>query len=393
MKNVTKIILSIVTALFLLTASNALARSPSPSKGPADLYFLAVGGSSYIDPDFPSFNAPKKSATLVAKLLRENGARYGILLTDSKNDKTRISRKDVYQALYDLKQKIRRDGSKKARVIIYIVSHGLADKVSNYIYMMPGNLNVDPQPIVQNDVFRLAKRSIFNFDILTSMMSFRRDPRFQHLDDDLTSDRMSDANGFQRLIEQTQLEAQYSDYLNQKAASYGAAPFDNAPIPFVLLLDNCNDGFRYELVQSNPVMQLMVNAQYSATLDAGRAYYAAKPGEMANTMFIPSDLLKEEYEDKNGLSPSVGPLAIHLARVLHNKNPNEAMSLRSFDAEMLSRNIDNSNEYPDPVFAVSTPLREDVADVDFIPTKRQRMKIWQTAPATGTQKVECCKLR
>lgn len=377
----------------VIFSSLAIARSPSPSKGPADLYFLAVGGSSYIDPNFESFNAPKNSAILVAKLLRENGARYGILLTDSKNDDTRISRKDFHDALFKLKKKVRNDGSKNARIIIYIVSHGLADATSNYIYMLPGNVSIDPQPVPQNDVFRLAKRSIFSFDILASMMSFRRDARLEHLDDDLPSNRMSDADGFKRLIEQSQLEAQYSAYLNQKSTSYGNAPFDNAPIPFVVLLDNCYDGFQYELVQPNPVMNLLVQAQYNATLDVGRAYYATQPGQSVATRILPDGLMKDEYKDENSLAPFIGPLAIHLARAMHNRDPDKPMTLRTFDSQILANEMTNSEEYPSPAFAVSAPLREDVAEVDFLPTKKQRMKNWDVMPATGRNKVECCGLR
>ncbi len=381
------ILLAFAMVMFSLPA---IARSPSPLKGPADLYFLAVGVSSYIDPDFKGFKAPRNSAKLVANLLRENGARFGILLTEKKGNDALISRKDVYNALFKLKKKIRSDGSKNARILIYFIGHGLADATSNYLNMLPGNVSIDPQPVPQNDVFRLAKLSVFSLDILTSLMSFRRDPRLEHLDEHLLTDRMSEANGFRRLVEQSQLEAEYSAYLQQKSASYGSAPFDNAPIPFVVLLDNCTDGFQYELVHPNPIMNLMVQAQYNATLDVGRAYYAIQPGQSVTTRILPADLVPHKYKEENALSPFVGPLAIHLARILHNRDPDKPMTLHAFNSAMLSDEMQNSENYPDLAFAAPARLRDDVADVEFLPTKVRRMDKWDEPVATGHGRVNCC---
>lgn len=372
----------------------AHARSPAPSQGPSDLYFLTVGGSSYIDADFPSFDAPKFSAEYVGKLLMNAGARHGIILTDGAGDNKSISREDFYSALFELKQRIRMDGSKSPRVIIYVIGHGVADTAANFLFMIPGNLNIRNQPISQNNVFRLAKRSIFSVDILTSMMSFRRDERFEHLDDDLVSDRMSDADGFTRLIEQSQLEANYAAHLDRKAASYGSAPFDNAPIPFLVLFDNCNDGFVTDLVASNPLLNLMVQTQNQASLEFGRAIYAIQPGQIARPRLLPSHLASDEYKyDRNGTltTPSVGPLAIHLGQALSQRDEEKPLSLAKLEKELINANREPSiSKYMNPPYTVNATLRSDVGSVDFIPAQKRLMDKPQIWKATGNRPVSCC---
>ena len=363
-------------AIILLAFSPvlALAQSPSPASGAPDLYFLAVGAANHQDDDVPGFRAARYSTELVARTLHDAGARFGILLTSDPEGEQWVTREDFFQALLRLQRQIREDGSETPRIVVYIMSHGVADEVARYSFMLPDNLIIDEDPIGQEYAFRLAKRAITDIDILAALMSFRLDDRLAWLDGHLQTDLYSDMLGLRGILDHTQRQGAFSQELDRRSSTYGSAPFNNAPVPFVVLMDNCTAGFDYRLSGGNDFFDLLAGQMYAATLNVGRAIYAVPPGQYATTRALPDTL--ERPDDRvagpsgAGILPSVGPLAIHLRNVLKSHDGASAMTLQEFSRRILhSPSLYPTDDLPEAPFHPDALLRPDVASTWFIPSQ------------------------
>lgn len=391
-----------ITFFFFLLAAvpwTLWAQSPSPVKGPADLYFLAVGISNHVDQDLGDLPSAKHSAEVVARAMSKAGATYGLLLTSEPGARP-VSKNDVRNALIALKARIRADNAIAPRVLVYVMSHGVADGAGNFVMLFPGNLSVEESPVTQEYAFRLAKRTIWSTDILTSLMTFRRDERLAHLDPDFESDQMSDQLGVLGLAEYGWNQFKRSQEIDRQSSGYGSRPFDNAPIPFVVLLDNCSGGVATNLSNSNSILQALRTEVYGATLDVGRVFYAVEPGKLAAPLALPIDLTDpgDKVELAGALrSPNVGPLAVHLKNVLQNRDYSRPMSLRQFANSFASSGTKNADdELPkSPYTPLSDlgfdPLRNDVADVDFIPVLTGEVGVYDNYEAQGGKTVRCCE--
>ena len=385
----------IVFAALLLWNGVAFAQSPDPERGPAELYFLAVGAADYTDPDFNPPVPSHQSAEVVARALMDAGAKYGILLTSSPKADGTVTRDSFHAALTRLKKRIRTDRAKAPRVIVYIMTHGAADPASNYLFMAPDNLVIEEPLVKQDHVFRLARRSIWNFDVLTALMNFRMDERLSHFDNFVYSSLMSDRLGLAMIAEQGAKLLRFKQDLDQKAAGYGPKPFNNAPIPFVVLFDNCTNGFEANLVEPNPLLDLFTRQVNSATLDGGRAFYAVPPGEMAAPMELPEALASpgDRVEIRGrSVRPNVGPLAIHLKNVLSMSGNGGAMTVDEFASAFRSSGADDpDNVLPDAPYEAREALRPGVAAAEFIPARSSARGEVERIGASMADPVSCCQ--
>ncbi|MGI9505081.1 MAG: hypothetical protein ACR2RE_18710 [Geminicoccaceae bacterium] len=340
--------------------------------------------------------AARRSAELVARSLMQAGARHGIVLTSGPNESKYVTRDDVLSAFERLKFKIREDGATAPRLLVYVLMHGVADDANDYLYMLPDDLVIEGNENIKQDyAFRLAKRSVWNIDILSALMNFRLDERLNHFDDFVYSSLLSDKLGFAGVIEQGWNTYRFGVELDRKKRGYGTTPFNNAPIPFVLLIDNCTGGFDYNLVEPNAYLDGFVDQVYDATLDAGRAFYAVKPGYTATTQELPIELASEADMVKSirgdPVTPYVGPLAIHLKNVLASKDAGRPMSLLEFADRFASSGTQNSDTaLPEPPFSVDATLREDVATVEFLPAADRTDGTHQVVAPTGLSTISCC---
>lgn len=389
--------LALSCAIILLTlwiTLPAMARSPSPEMGPPTLYFLAVGmgQSSFMTP----FEDAGKSADVVARSLLEAGAHYGIVLASGSDRPGRVSRDDVLDALERLKARIRADDPVAPRIVVYVMGHGLADRTAGYEFILPDTLDLAETGVTQNTVFRLARRSVFSIDLLASLMSFRLDDRMAHLDAKVFSeDRFSDlpfGGGF--LIDMSRRYAREQRYLDQKAQSYGTAPFANAPIPFLLLIDNCNTGIRETVAPPNPMLNQLAQSMRDMTLDQGRAFYAVPPGADASPRILPERLTDDDeiiVSNGRAATPVIGPLAIHLRHLVRNTRRAEAMSLEDLAAALASSGLSESADLPPPPHEVPGKLRPDVAKFTFFPAPASPMGEITVLHGTGQGTVRCCE--
>lgn len=385
----------VVFAALLFWNGVALAQSPDPVHGPAELYFLAVGAADHSDPDFNPPVPSHRSAEVVARALTDAGAKYGILLTSSPDAGGQITRDSFHAALTRLKMRIRTDQAKAPRVIVYIMTHGAADPASNYLFMAPDNLVIEEPLVRQEHVFRLAKRSIWNFDVLTALMNFRMDERLSHFDNFVYSSLMSDNLGFAMIAEQGVNLLRLNQKLDRKSAGYGPQPFDNAPIPFVVLFDNCTNGFEANLVERNVLLDQFARQVHSATLDGGRAFYAVPPGEVAAPMELPEALASPgDRVEVRGRSvrPNVGPLAIHLKNVLSASGNGGAMTVEEFASAFRSSGADDPDDsLPGAPYETPAALRPGVATAEFIPARSSVRGEVERVAASSADPVRCCR--
>lgn len=380
---------------FLLWNGAAFAQSPDPERGPAELYFLAVGAADHIDPDFNPPVPSHHSAEVVARALMDAGAKYGILLTSSPDADGGVTRDSFHAALTRLKKRIRTDRAKAPRVIVYIMTHGAADPASNYLFMAPDNLVIEEPLVKQDHVFRLARRAIWNFDVLTALMNFRMDERFSHFDNFVYSSLLSDRLGFAMIGEQTAKLLRFNQELDRKATGYGPKPFNNAPIPFVVLFDNCTNGFEANLVESNPLLDLFTRQVNSATLDGGRAFYAVPPGEVAAPMELPEALASpgDRVEIRgHSVRPNVGPLAIHLRNVLSVSGNGGAMTVDEFASAFRASGANDPDDVlPAAPYETRAALRPGVATAEFIPVRSSVTGELEHVRASSADPVRCCQ--
>ncbi len=385
-----------VIAAFLLWNSVVFAQSPDPARGPPELYFLAIGVANHSDPDFDPPVPSHHSAEVVARALTQAGAKYGILMTSSPEAGGAVTRESFFAALMRLKKRIRADRAKAPRVIVYIMTHGAADPASNYLFMAPDNLVIEEPLVRQEHVFRLARRSIWNFDVLTALMNFRMDNRLSHFDNFVYSSLLSDQLGFAGIAEKGAKLLRFSRELDRKASGYGPKAFDNAPIPFVVLFDNCTNGFEANLVQPNPLLDQFTRQVHNATLDGGRAFYAVPPGEAAAPMELPEALASpaDRVEIRGrSVRPNVGPLAIHLKNVLTASGNGGALSFDEFASAFRSSGAEDPDDVlPSIPYETRAALRPGVATAEFIPAGSSDRGEVERVTASSAVSVRCCRM-
>lgn len=374
-------------------ADSALSRSAAPEVGPADLYFLAIGAGNSADEDLGGLQAASNSARVVANALMEAGARYGVLLSSEPGGTQRISRDDVLDALAKLKRKVRRDGARAPRLLVYIVSHGFGEPVSNYLFLLPDDLRVMESPISQDYVFRTAKRSIWSLDLLFSLMTFRAGERYSKFDRFAYSSLFSDKLGLESFSENLAGQERLSQMLEELDRADRISG-DNAAIPFALALDNCNNGFKPDRIESNFIMTGLVALMYGPTLHHGRAFFAAKSGDIATTKLLPYRLAREDdYVREEGTArlPVVGPMAIHIVNVLRSRGDGEPLSLSEFTSRLGASGRDGSDGFPPPPFIPQALLRSSVGAAEFIPAKGSPDGELEVVEPTGGRVRLCCE--
>lgn len=305
------------------------------------LYFVAVGSQDYAlaDPKrsdaFAPVFAPENSARRIAETLLAAGAAHGILLTSDAlgaPGRARVTREDVLTAVVDLKARIRRDGAANPRIVFYFMGHGLGDRVSAFLYMLPGDIVFDAQAS-QAFTSRLLKRTVSDLDIVSALAGFRVHPSMAHLDrlfptrvmgDPLDAADMRAATTFAR-------DLVAEDEANRRAGRY--PPEGNPPVPYVVLFDNRYGGVAEDIVRMDTAERLAgpVLADLRATMaeaaSDGVVLYAVRPGKTAYDYVdpVPGD----------GETPRrVGPLALRFLAMLAARSPSTRTTFGDLRAAM-----------------------------------------------------------
>lgn len=382
-----------------LTAAPLAAQSPAPLEGPPDLYFLAIGIGNFDESGSVPLEASASSAEVVARVLVRAGARFGYVLVSRPGEDGIITREDVRVALVQLKARIRADGALAPRIVVYVMSHGVGDAPGRQTYLLTDDLVIEEPEISQRHVFRLARRAVWSVDLLSALMNFRLDPFFEELDSMFESDMFSDREGLMGVIEHGQHIAERDRRLAESRARLGSRSVDNAPVPFLLLLDNCAFGIASDLVGTDSYLNVLTEQYFRATLDVGVAFQAAPFGVGAPVLPLPSSLTDPEdlVEGVNGdpIPPWVGPLAVHLKSVLAARDSSQAMSLEVL-ANALARSGSDLPESGLPSNPTQLPsyLRSDVGRVAFLPgvASEPRGTFEYITPSDSSLQVCCAEI-
>lgn len=333
---------------------------PSPPTGPAELYFLSVGLGEYaIDTANSDLPEADISARLVAKALIDAGAKYGIVLTSQTNEARFghvVTRRDITNALYNLKAKIRSDATQTPRIVVYMMGHGYGDPVANILFLAPGDLAIDPSKLSQSRVRNLVHNTIWNGDIISALVNFRTHLSMRHFDDFLPSQLMSDSdNVIQSRLRVFRRSRELYQIHNQRQANGEYAPDGNPPVPYLLLFENCFGTIRQDLTLDPGRFSAILNQTIASIQNEGRVYYSAPPGSLAQPVEPPPWV---------NSSTAIGPLAARLIDTLIHLQPGASFAQVAERIQMGQPIPSLPNWTP---FSHSGQLLEDVAGVQFLP--------------------------
>lgn len=383
----------------MISIEGAQARPPLPS-GPTQLYFIAIGSQDYayadraFDHPFERVFAPEHSAKRVAEQLLRAGATYGILLTSDADGKPgigRVSREDIYRALFDLKARIRKDQASNPRILFYFMGHGLGDAPTKFGYLIPGNL-VFERMASQTYVFRLLRYAVPDFDVIAALATFRLAAPMAYLDEFAPTQVMPDPSSLADVMKKTARanELTQKDEANRVAGRYPVE--GTAPVPFIVLFDNCYGGIVADLIgttEASPIARTLfenMERDMAETQSDGLVAYATTPGSAVGDYPDPA------YADADE-PPLVGPLAARLFEVMNGRHEGEAISLRQFRDRYFAptslRSQGSSIDLPRP-YSVNSTISE-VLDAPFFPAFRPASTgFLETRTGSGEKVLACC---
>ncbi|MEL7115105.1 MAG: hypothetical protein AAGP08_05855 [Pseudomonadota bacterium] len=331
--------------------SVALAQNrPSPKIQPDGLYFLSVGIGEYLQGTGDELlDSAENSAERVAEALMDAGADYGIVLRSRIIDgqlRNAVTRDDILNAIFDLKARIRADGAQAPRIVVYAMGHGYGDPQLNMLFLQPGDVNVPPELRGQMGVSRLVQQTVWNIDLVAAMITFRVHPSMDYMDRFLPTKIMPDlTNPMSGLsVARFAMEMQTAEEQRRRAGAF--PPEGNPPVPYILLLDNCFNSIKRDLVVDAGPVASLIQATLDTTINEGLVYYAAPPGEERNPVPLPDALGGGQ----------VGPLGLRLVSALRDLATPATLS----EVEQSLLSVDTVASY-----RVGDPLVADVARTVF----------------------------
>jgi len=388
--------------LLLLTAATSAANRPSPQDRPASLYFLAIGAEEY---DFLPSNkvspvrAPRNSAKRVADLLLKLGAKDGILLTGNPDQQgsSYVTREDVADAITELKRRIRQDRPAAPRIVVYFMGHGIGDEVGRYLYMLPENFGLaEARSARQTTTLRLIKSTIWNFDLVSALVNFRMHPSMVHFDDFLPSQIMPDMSDRKDAVEAIRRSQELVEIDEERRATNAYAAEGNAPVPYLVLFDNCYGGLTKDLIGSAPRFGALVDSMVSDLETDGIVLYAARPGDVVWDYYDP-EAAPDQDDARND---RLGPLAYRLVLAAKSLDRSASITLPGLVKQM--RNVHALSKQPSDLRGEKAPVQipepysvsrldDDVARVEFLPTSSIGGPArYQTIYGSGSEVAACC---
>lgn len=336
----------IVLAAIWHTSAAAQSR-PAPPLDPPELYFLSVGIGEYSDGRQLILEEAETSARLVAETLMAAGARYGILLTSRESEGIgghAVSRADIFQAVFDLKAQIRRDGAVAPRIVFYVMGHGYGDPNLNMLFVQAGESEIAQRHKSQMGTTHLVQTTLWNFDVLSALINFRTHPSMTYMDDFVPSQIMPNLleplSGLKTAARAAELQRKEQAV----RARNGFAPEGNPPVPYIALFDNCFSEVDQDLVIDAGMVGRLIRSIMDDTVDEGIVFYAAPPGDTRVPVEIPG-----------GGGQKAGPLALRFIEALSAVGP--AGTMRA-----LNDAIAADSAWP-AAHRVGRPLVADVASL------------------------------
>lgn len=369
-----RFLILLISSILLVLPASAQSR-PSPAIGPAQLYFLSIGVETYTPKtNLPHLYGAENSAKLVADALIDAGARKGILLTSKREESERdyaVTRADIMKAIVDLKAKIRADGATSPRIIFYAMGHGGGDPNIDTSFLVPGNQLVTSADLSQSGVSGLIHSTLWNLDVVSSLVYFRSHWSMDYMDDFFPSSTMPNPNDFSSILKGFQDQARRQQIINSRQRNNDYLPGGNPPVPYVVLFDNCFGSVKLDLVADAGAFRNVLRNLIGDINDEGIALYAAEPGTNESSISVPS------WIEGDGL---MGPLAARLIDALDRKNSDE--SLGDFRNLLLEGKVVGENTTWAPYEHVSK-LQRDTARIELFPRTTSAKGSYEVRYGTG----------
>ncbi|WGI21704.1 hypothetical protein [Amylibacter sp. IMCC11727] len=361
--------------LWLPFAAHANNR-PAPAVGPTQLYFLSVGIETYsVESRLPHLYGAEQSARLVAESLMGAGAAFGILLTSDRvgsEFEYVVTRQDIFDAIVDLKRRIRADKAPNPRVVIYMMGHGGGDPVAQANFLVPGDVYVSPADLTQSGTQKLIHSTVWNLDIVSAAVNFRAHESMDYMDEFFPSHEMQRPDeGWWASIKRVQKEtAKRQAIVDQRNRDGAFLKGGNAPVPYLFLVDNCFGSVKPDLVNDAGIFGGILRNMFAKLMDEGVTLYAAEPGTNARTVDAPDWL---------GGSGFVGPLAYRLLSVMR-EDPT-GISI----AEMRQKLVvsEQSNPAGWAPYEHDVSLVSDTAPAEILPRQSGRRGVLEIRKGTG----------
>lgn len=363
----------------ICVAKTGVADNEVQSGNAGSVYYLSIGSQFYVQSakpgvsSFPVRGAQVHSATRVADVLDNNGAVYGILLLSDKN--RFISRDDMRQAIFDLKSRIRNDGAEHPVIVFYVMAHGLGDKASTDLCVVPGNVLLINGSNAQTNRIKFIKSMLcVDEDVVPSLFMFRTHSSMAHWDRVFMSDLMPDLSDLSDVMRVVKLSAklQEIDDDNRRNKKYLAR---NPDVPYVVMIDNCYGG-----VVSDIIGQNFVGDAKSEVEDGGVVLYASHPGDSVGDFPDPDNTVVEP----------VGALARRLI-LLFEKYP-VRLTIGGFLSKITDNKFKDVTQVP---FFISKPKPAILDTVLFDKRTSRNLSITRDVrygtSAPSNEPVYCCK--
>ena len=347
------------------------------------LYFLSIGAEDYAGNDgsgLPRVDGAVNSASKIAELAQQKGARYGVLLTSRPN--SYVTRADVFTALTQIKAKIWHDRPYHPVILFYYAGHGIGDSSYLNLFLPPGDI------VLSSGVSQSARNNemrslIWSDDILVKLQFMS--VWLSTWDASVPSDLITSGDS-SRLVKALGLDVVKSFVSGTRHLP--TANGDPSTVPFVAIFDNCFNGVAHDLVdevgrESSNNLQAaisefvtsfsvlgreMLNQQLRGLLEDGLVIYAAPPGGEVAMVSDPT----VEIEGGNPASYApVGPLAGRLLAAVRShsnvitfgdlvriaKSVAPPTKMRGSDDAQVASYIFNGNNFEDDtVLLASSPL-------------------------------------
>ena len=234
----------IATLLFIQTMSCAYANDLNTKY---DIYYLVIGSGNYIKDKTKDRPEAVNSAHQMALSFQKIGG-HGSELLSSENEPITID--NILNAIYELKQTIRKDNAKNPLVIFYYMGHGMGDNIYSS-YLIPGdydfNLNTSSNFNPEfNDKF---KEYVINIEgIVRNFFFFSLGEKYENLDNEFLGEKehqRSSATNAQMLknSEQLRLDMEMLGLAKDATTSHFIEKEpSNSHVPYIIMLDMCSNG-------------------------------------------------------------------------------------------------------------------------------------------------------
>ena len=276
--------------------------------------------------------------------------------------------------------------------------------------MAPGNTLIRKNSESQTMTIKLIKSTVWNLDVVNSLVMFRMHKSMDHFDDVFSSDMMPDLTSMEDVFKTIQLNKRLNDIDVRKRKNKEYPAEGNPPVPFVVMYDNCYGDIIQDLVNglgsqgSNPSKSTnifgpllgkmaqgvadQIVSDLSELENEGLVLYAAKPGESVGGFQNPISPTPEKPINNIGLLARRFVLALK-------SHPDQVITLRNLRDIINDHGLDQAPSWgktTKPPYSISATKPEILDERLFYNSKDKQKSKGELEKRMGTAQspAYCC---